>query len=50
MESPIPQDVKQGKEWLTIPLESDASIVVGAIAIVADIERGVLTVYAVETT
>ena len=36
----------RGEEWLAIPLDPDASIPVGTIVVVADVERGLLVVYA----
>jgi membrane protein implicated in regulation of membrane protease activity len=38
----------RGEEWLAIPLDPDATIAVGTSVIVADVERGLLVVYAAE--
>jgi membrane protein implicated in regulation of membrane protease activity len=39
----------RGEEWLAIPLDPDEIIVVGTRVVVADVERGLLVVYAVDT-
>ena len=39
----------RGEEWLAIPLDPDASIPVGTDVVVADVERGLLVVYAVDS-
>ena len=39
----------RGEEWLAIPLDPDEVIVVGTRFVVADVERGLLVVYAVDT-
>jgi len=39
----------RGEEWLAIPLDPDASIPVGTDVVVADVERGLLVVYASDT-
>jgi membrane protein implicated in regulation of membrane protease activity len=39
----------RGEEWLAIPLDPDASIPVGTDVVVADVERGLLVVYATDT-
>jgi membrane protein implicated in regulation of membrane protease activity len=39
----------RGEEWLAIPLDPDESIPVGTGVVVADVERGLLVVYAVDT-
>ena len=39
----------RGEEWLAIPLDPDEVIVVGTRVVVADVERGLLVVYAVDT-
>ena len=36
----------RGEEWFAIPLDPDETIVVGTAVVVADIERGLLVVYA----
>jgi membrane protein implicated in regulation of membrane protease activity len=36
----------RGEEWFAIPLDPDSSITVGTEVVVADIERGLLVVYA----
>ena len=36
----------RGEEWFAIPLDPDESIAVGTEVVVADIERGLLVVYA----
>jgi membrane protein implicated in regulation of membrane protease activity len=36
----------RGEEWFAIALDPDASIAVGTEVVVADIERGLLVVYA----
>jgi membrane protein implicated in regulation of membrane protease activity len=38
----------RGEEWQAIPLDPDASIGVGTSVVVADVERGLLVVYAVD--
>jgi len=38
----------RGEEWLAIPLDPDASIPVGTNVVVADVERGLLVVYAID--
>jgi membrane protein implicated in regulation of membrane protease activity len=39
----------RGEEWLAIPLDPDEVIAVGTNVVVADVERGLLVVYAVDT-
>lgn len=39
----------RGEEWLAIPLDPDATIPVGMDVVVADVERGLLVVYAIDT-
>jgi membrane protein implicated in regulation of membrane protease activity len=39
----------RGEDWQAIPLDPDASIPVGTSVIVADVERGLLVVYAIDT-
>jgi membrane protein implicated in regulation of membrane protease activity len=39
----------RGEEWLAIPLDPDEVIVVGTRVVVADVERGLLVVYAADT-
>lgn len=39
----------RGEEWLAIPLDPDEVISVGTNVVVADVERGLLVVYAVDT-
>ena len=36
----------RGEEWFAIPLDPDGEIAVGTEVVVADIERGLLVVYA----
>jgi membrane protein implicated in regulation of membrane protease activity len=36
----------RGEEWFAIPLDPNSSIAVGTKVVVADIERGLLVVYA----
>jgi len=36
----------RGEEWLAIPLDPEASIPIGTDVVVADVERGLLVVYA----
>ena len=36
----------RGEEWFAIPLDPDTSIAVGTEVVVADVERGLLVVYA----
>jgi membrane protein implicated in regulation of membrane protease activity len=36
----------RGEEWFAIPLDPDSSIEVGTEVVVADVERGLLVVYA----
>ncbi len=38
----------RGEEWFAIPLDPDATISVGATVVVADVERGLLVVYAAD--
>lgn len=38
----------RGEEWLAIPLDPEASIPVGTNVVVADVERGLLVVYAID--
>jgi membrane protein implicated in regulation of membrane protease activity len=38
----------RGEEWLAIPLDPDEVISVGTRVIVADVERGLLVVYAAD--
>ena len=37
-----------GEQWLAIPLDPEASIPVGTDVVVADVERGLLVVYAID--
>jgi membrane protein implicated in regulation of membrane protease activity len=39
----------RGEEWLAIPLDPDERIPVGTNVVVADVERGLLVVYAIDT-
>ena len=39
----------RGEEWLAIPLDPEASIPVGTGVVVADVERGLLVVYEIDT-
>jgi membrane protein implicated in regulation of membrane protease activity len=39
----------RGEEWFAIPLNPDSSIAVGTEVVVADIERGLLVVYAADS-
>jgi len=39
----------RGEEWQAIPLDPDASIAVGASVVVADVDRGLLVVYEIDT-
>jgi membrane-bound ClpP family serine protease len=39
----------RGEEWQAIPLDPDERIAVGTSVIVADVERGLLVVYAIDT-
>ncbi len=39
----------RGEEWMAIPLDPDETIPVGTDVVVADVERGLLVVYAVDT-
>ena len=39
----------RGEEWLAIPLDPEASIPVGTSVVVADVDRGLLVVYAIDT-
>jgi membrane protein implicated in regulation of membrane protease activity len=39
----------RGEEWFAIPLDPDASIAIGTDVVVADVERGLLVVYAAES-
>jgi membrane protein implicated in regulation of membrane protease activity len=39
----------RGEEWFAIPLDPNGSIEVGTNVVVADVERGLLVVYAAET-
>jgi membrane-bound ClpP family serine protease len=36
----------RGEEWFAIPLDPDSTIAVGVEVVVADVERGLLVVYA----
>jgi membrane protein implicated in regulation of membrane protease activity len=36
----------RGEEWFAIPLDPDSTIAIGTEVVVADIERGLLVVYA----
>jgi membrane protein implicated in regulation of membrane protease activity len=36
----------RGEEWFAIPLDPDSTIAVGTEVVVADVERGLLVVYA----
>jgi len=36
----------RGEDWLAIPLDPDETIKAGATVVVADVERGLLVVYA----
>jgi membrane-bound ClpP family serine protease len=38
----------RGEEWFAIPLDHESTIEVGASVVVADVERGLLVVYAPE--
>jgi membrane protein implicated in regulation of membrane protease activity len=38
----------RGEEWLAIPLDPEACIPVGTNVVVADVERGLLVVYAID--
>jgi membrane protein implicated in regulation of membrane protease activity len=39
----------RGEEWFAIPLDPEANITVGTSVIVADVERGLLVVYAADS-
>jgi len=39
----------RGEEWLAIPLDPGEAISVGTNVVVADVERGLLVVYAIDT-
>jgi membrane protein implicated in regulation of membrane protease activity len=39
----------RGEEWFAIPLDPDSSIAVGTNVVVADVERGLLVVYAADS-
>ncbi len=39
----------RGEQWLAVPLDRSGTIPVGSNVVVADIERGLLVVYEVET-
>ena len=39
----------RGEEWLAIPLDPEATIAAGTIVVVADVERGLLVVYAIDS-
>ena len=39
----------RGEEWLAIPLDPEETIPVGTNVVVADVERGLLVVYATDT-
>jgi membrane protein implicated in regulation of membrane protease activity len=39
----------RGEEWQAIPLDPDARIPVGTRVVVADVERGFLVVYAIDS-
>jgi membrane protein implicated in regulation of membrane protease activity len=39
----------RGEEWFAIPLDPDTSIAVGTNVVVADVERGLLVVYATDS-
>ncbi len=39
----------RGEEWLAIPLDPEETIPVGADVVVADVERGLLVVYRVDS-
>jgi membrane protein implicated in regulation of membrane protease activity len=39
----------RGEEWFAVPLDPAESIPVGATVVVADVERGLLVVYAAES-
>jgi membrane protein implicated in regulation of membrane protease activity len=39
----------RGEEWLAIPLDPEATISVGTDVVVADVERGLLVVYAIDS-
>lgn len=39
----------RGEEWQAIPLDPEESIPVGANVVVADVERGLLVVYVLDT-
>jgi len=38
----------RGEEWFAIPLDPEATISEGATVVVADVERGLLVVYAAD--
>ena len=39
----------RGEEWLAIPLDPEATIATGTSVVVADVERGLLVVYAIDS-
>jgi hypothetical protein len=39
----------RGEEWFAIPLDPEGTIAVGATVVVADVERGLLVVYAADS-
>jgi membrane protein implicated in regulation of membrane protease activity len=39
----------RGEEWLAVPLDPDANIPIGANVVVADVQRGLLVVYAIDS-
>ena len=39
----------RGEEWQAIPLDPEETIAVGTNVVVADVERGLLVVYAIDT-
>ena len=39
----------RGEEWLAIPLDPEACIPIGTDVVVADVERGLLVVYAIDS-
>ena len=39
----------RGEEWFAIPLDPEGNITVGTTVIVADVERGLLVVYAADS-
>jgi membrane protein implicated in regulation of membrane protease activity len=39
----------RGEEWFAIPLDPEGTILVGTSVVVADVERGLLVVYAIDS-